>query len=71
MCVCVLSHVQPFTTTWTVACQAPLSTEFSRQEHRRGQPFPTPRDLPDPGIKPTSLASPALEGSFFTTVTPV
>ena len=41
-------------TPWTVACQAPLSTGFSRQEWWSGLPFPTPGDLPDPGIKPTS-----------------
>ena len=41
-------------------CQAPLSTEFSRQEHWGGLPFPTPEDLPDSGIKPMPLASPAL-----------
>ena len=43
---------------WTVACQAPLSVEFSRQEYQRGLPFPSPGDLPDPGIK---LRSPALQ----------
>ena len=40
---------------------------FSRQEHWGGLPFPTPGDLPDPGIKPPSLVSPALAGAFFTT----
>ena len=40
---------------------------FSRQKYYSGLPFPTPRDLPDPGIKHTSLASPALTGKFFTT----
>ena len=45
-------------TPWTVARQAPLSVEFSRQEHQRGLPFPSPGDLPDPGIK---LGSPALQ----------
>ena len=72
MCVCtqLLSHVQFFATTWTVACQAPLSMEFSRQEYWSGLPFPTPGDLPDPGIEPTSLASPALAGGFFTTEPP-
>ena len=39
--------------------------EFSRQEYWGGLPFPTPGDLPDPGIKPTFLASPALAGKFF------
>ena len=57
-------------TPWTVACQAPLSMEFSRQEYWSGLPFPTPGDLPNPEIKPTSLASPALAGRFFTTVLP-
>ena len=66
MHACVLSCVQPFATPWTVAQQAPLSTGFSRQEYWSGLPFPTPGDLPHPGIKPTSLASPALAGRFFT-----
>ena len=43
--------MQPFVTPWTVACQAPLSMEFSRQEYL---PFPSPGDLPDPGIEPRS-----------------
>ena len=43
--------------------------EFSRQEYWSGFPFPPPEDLPDPGVKPTSLASPALAGGFFTTST--
>ena len=64
--VCVLSHVQLFAASWTVACQAPLSVEFSRQEYQKGLPFPPPEDLPDQGIKPTSAASPALAGGFFT-----
>ena len=50
-----------------VACQAPLSMEFSRQEYWSGLPFPTPGDLPNPGSEPTSLASPVLAGRFFTT----
>ena len=41
---------------WTVACQAPLSMGFPRQEHWSGLPFPLPGDLPDPGIEPVSLA---------------
>ena len=40
---------------------------FSRQEYWSGLPFPSPGDLPDPGIEPTSLLSPALAGGFFTT----
>ena len=56
-------------TLWTIACQAPLSMGFSRQECWRGLPFPPPGDLPSSGIKTTSLASPALTGEFFTTST--
>ena len=51
-----LSHVQLFVTPWTVAHQAPLSMGFSRQEYWSGLPFPSPRDLPDPGIEPRSPA---------------
>ena len=54
-------------TPWTVAHQAPLSMGFSRQEYWSGLPFPPPGDLPDPGIEPTSSASLALAGGFFTT----
>ena len=50
-------------TPWTVAHQAPLSTGFSRQEYWSRLPFPSPGDLPDPGIEP---ASPALARGFFT-----
>ena len=53
----------------TVACQALLSMEFSRQEYWRGLPFITPGDIPDPGIKLVSLSSPALAGRYFTTNT--
>ena len=56
--------------SWTVAHQAPLSMEFSRQEHWSKLPFPTPGDLPDPGTEPMNLASPALAGRFFTTSAP-
>ena len=52
----VLSSVQLFATPWTVACQAPLSMEFSRQEYGSGLPFPSSGDLPDPGTEPTSSA---------------
>ena len=45
-------------TPWTVACQAPLSMGFSRQEYWSWLPFPSPGDLPDPGIEP---GSPALQ----------
>ena len=60
----VLSHVQLFAIPQTVARQIPLSMEFSRQEYWSGLTFPTPGDLPNPGIEPTS---PALAGRFFTT----
>ena len=56
-----------FATPWTVAHQAPLSMGFPRQEHWSGLPFPSPGDLPDPGIKPVSLA---LAGGFFITEPP-
>ena len=51
-----LSRVRFFVTPWTVAHQAPPSMGFSRQEYWSGLPFPSPGDLPDPGIKPRSLA---------------
>ena len=50
-----LSHVRLFVTPWTVAYQAPPSMGFSRQEYRSGLPFPSPGDLPAPGIEPTGL----------------
>ena len=62
-------YVQFFATLWTAACQAPLSMGFHRQECLSGLPLPAPGDLPDPGIEPTSLTSPALAGGFFTTST--
>ena len=55
---------------WTVAHQAPLSMEFSREEYWSRLPFPPPGYLPDPGIEPSSLVSPALAGRFLTTVSP-
>ena len=51
-------------TPWIVACHAPLSMEFPRQEYWSGFPFPSPGNLLDPGIE---LLSPALTGGFFTT----
>ena len=59
MHVCALSHfscVWLFVTLWTVACQAPLSMGFSRQEYWSGLPYPAPGDLPDPVIEPESPA---------------
>ena len=49
-----LSRVRLFATTWTVAYEVPPSMEFSRQEYWSGLPFPSPGNLPDPGIKPGS-----------------
>ena len=66
----VLSHfcrVQLFVTLWTIAHQAPLSMGFSWQEYWSGLPCPPPGDLPDPGIEPASLKSPALASRLFTT----
>ena len=56
------SVVSDSTIPWTVACQAPLSTGFSRQENWSGLPFPSTEDLPDPDIEPRS---PALAGRFW------
>ena len=50
----LLSRVQLFAIPWTVTYQAPPSMEFSRQEYWSGLPFPSPGDLPDPGIEPES-----------------
>ena len=58
-----LSRVRLFTTPWTVAYQAPSSMGFSRQEYWSGLPFPSPGDLPDPGIE---LGSPALRADALT-----
>ena len=55
-----------FATLWTTAHQASLSMGFSRQEYWSGLPGPPPGDLPDPGIEPSFLMSPALAGGFFT-----
>ena len=67
---CMLNRfirVQIFATLWTIACQAPLSIGFSRQEYWSELQCPPPGDLPDPGIESTSLVSPALAGGFVTT----
>ena len=62
MCVCsVSSVVYDSATPWTGACQAAPSMEFPRQEHWSGLPFPSPGDLPDPGIEP---GSPTLQADF-------
>ena len=73
--VCVraqlVSCVQLFVTLWAVACQAPLSMGFSRQEYWSGLPCPSPGDPLKPGMKPTSPEDPALAGGFFITEPPV
>ena len=63
----MISRVWLFAILWTVAHRTSLSIEFSRQEYWSGLPLPTPGDLPDPGIEPTTPASPELAGRFFTT----
>ena len=63
----LLSHVWVFANRWTVVCQAPLSMDFSRQECWILQPFPSPGNLPDPGIKPGSSS---LQADSFLSVPP-
>ena len=63
----LLSCVQLFLTLWTVAHQAPLSVEFSRQKYWSELPFPSPGDPPNPEIEPMSLA---LAGRFLNTASP-
>ena len=63
----LLSHVRLFATPWTVAYQAPPSMRFSRQEYWSGLPFPSPGDLPYPGIEPWS---PALQADTLTSQPP-
>ena len=64
----MFSHIRLFATPWTVASQAPLSMEFSRQEHWNGLPFSTLRGIfPTQGSNFPSLAYPALAVRFFTT----
>ena len=58
-------------TPWTVALQAPLSMGFSRQEYWSGLPFPSPGDLPNPGIKPKSAVSPAFGWQFLLLAEPL
>ena len=62
-----LSRARLFATPWTVAHQAHLSMGFSRQEYWSGLPFPSPGDLPNPGIKPRS---PALQADTLTSEPP-
>ena len=81
LCVCVrvrahahvLSHSvvsDSLWPPWTIGCQAPLFMKFSRQEYWSMLPFPTPGNLPNAGIKPSSLACSALAGRLFTTALP-
>ena len=67
MCVLSPSVVPDSATSWTVACQAPLSMGFPRQEYWSGLPFLSPGYLPNPGIKP---GSPALQADFLLTALP-
>ena len=71
MLICLLFipfKIMNFVTSWTVPFQAPLSMGFPRQEYLNSLPLPSPGDLPKPGIKPGSLATPALTGRLLTTV---
>ena len=71
--VCVCKSLGSCLTLWDpmhYSPPAPLVMEFSRQEYWSGFSFPPPGDLPDPGIEPTSPASPALTGRFFTSEPP-
>ena len=74
VCAHALSHfsrVRLCAILWTIAHQAPLSLGFSRQEYWSGVSCPPPGDLPDSGIEPMSLKSPALASGFFTASTTV
>ena len=66
MCVCIYIY-KIYVAPWTVACQPPLSMQISRQEYWRGFPFPSPGDLPDPGIEP---GSPILQADSLPSETP-
>ena len=65
MCACA-QLLGLLVTPWTVACQAPLTMGFPRQEYWSGLPFPSPGYLPDRRIEPMSLTSPALADGLFT-----
>ena len=67
VCVKSLSRVRLFATPWTIAHQTPLSMGFSRQEYWSGLPFPSPGDLPNPGIEP---GSPALQADALSSEPP-
>ena len=67
LCSCVLSHAQLFGPPWTAARKAPLFMGLPSQEYWSGLPFPSPGDLPNPGIKPSSPLSSALQTDRFFT----
>ena len=67
VCVCILSHIQLFCDPMDYGPPGSCLMEFSKQEYLSGLPFPTPEDLPHPGMEPISPESPALAGRFFTT----
>ena len=69
MCILSCSVISDSAILWTVACQAPQSMGFSRQEYWSGLPYLPPGDLPDPGIKPSFPGSSALQAEFFTNCT--
>ena len=71
MHTCMHSVMFASAAPWTIAHQALLLMEFSRQEYWSGVPLPPLGDLPDPGIEPASLASPSLADRFFTTSAPL
>ena len=62
--IIVVSHDQLFVNLWTLACQAPLSVGFSRQEYWSRLPCPPPEDLPNSVVEPMSLTSLAFAGKF-------
>ena len=67
LCACMLSHFSRFwlsVAPWNIARQAPLFMGFSSQEYWSGLPFSPPKDLPNPGIEPTTPTSPALQEAF-------
>ena len=77
VCMYVCAHVRVFSRVRLTLCnpmdcsvapQTSLPMGFSRQEYWKGLPCPPPGDLPDPGIEPRTLTSPALIGGFFTTM---
>ena len=64
-----LSHICLFAAPWAIARPDALSMEFYRQDYWSGLPFPTPGNIPNPGVEPMSLVSPTLAGGFLTNCT--